>query len=83
MLSQSEADYLLALPKVTKNGKIAIDLSKERNSVILISHQDTDWEFLIQITNSQKKKFKIKCKSYQFKYPKGIILMHHSAAALP
>ena len=45
MLTNQEADYLLKLDKVLSNPSQTIDLSKKKNRIELISHQDSDYDF--------------------------------------
>ena len=54
MLTNQEAKYLLDLEKVLTNPNQTIDLSKKKNRLELISHQDSDYEFWVEITTNQK-----------------------------
>ncbi|GGW24519.1 DUF6978 family protein [Arenibacter certesii] len=54
MLTNQEAKYLLDLEKVLSNPNQTIDLSKRKNRLGLISHQDYDYEFWVEITTNQK-----------------------------
>ncbi len=54
MLTNQEAKYLLDLEKVLIDPNQTIDLSKKKNRLELISHQDTDHEFWVEITTNQK-----------------------------
>jgi hypothetical protein len=54
MLTNQEAKYLLDLEKVLSNPNQTIDLSKKKNRLELISHQDSDYEFWVEITTNQK-----------------------------
>ncbi len=54
MLTNQEAKYLLNLEKVLTNPNQTIDLSKKKNRLELISHQDSDHEFWVEITTNQK-----------------------------
>ncbi|UAM96840.1 hypothetical protein K8354_10925 [Polaribacter litorisediminis] len=54
MLTNQEAKYLLGLEKVLTNPNHTIDLSKKKNRLELISHQDSDYEFRVEITTNQK-----------------------------
>lgn len=59
MITQVLAKYLLDLPKEITKGDTNIDLLAERIRLILVSPEDDDWEFLVEITNNKKKTFKI------------------------
>jgi hypothetical protein len=54
MLTNQEAKYLLELEKVLLNPNQTIDLSKKKNRLELISHQDSDYDFWVEITTNQK-----------------------------
>ncbi|AUC85701.1 hypothetical protein CW731_10570 [Polaribacter sp. ALD11] len=54
MLSNQEAQYLLNLEKSLSKPNQTIDLSKKKNRIELISHQDSDYEFWLEITTNQK-----------------------------
>ncbi|MGK0325537.1 MAG: hypothetical protein ACJA1D_000878 [Polaribacter sp.] len=54
MLSNQEAQYLLELEKTLSKPNQTIDLSKKKNRIELISHQDSDYEFWLEITTNQK-----------------------------
>ncbi|WP_040254882.1 DUF6978 family protein [Psychroserpens mesophilus] len=54
MLTNQEAKYLLDLEKVLIDPNQTIDLSKKKNRLELISHQDSDYEFWVEITTNQK-----------------------------
>ncbi len=54
MLTNQEAKYLLELEKVLRDPNQVIDLSKKKNRLDLISHQDSDYEFWVEITTNQK-----------------------------
>lgn len=54
MLTNQEAKYLLDLEKVLINPNQTVDLSKKKNRLELISHQDSDYEFWVEITINQK-----------------------------
>ena len=54
MLTNQEAKYLLDLEKVLINPNQTVDLSKKKNRLELISHQDSDYEFWVEITTNQK-----------------------------
>lgn len=54
MLTNEEAKYLLELEKVLVNPNQTIDLKNKKNRIELISHQDSDYAFWIEITTNQK-----------------------------
>lgn len=54
MLTNQEAKYLLELEKVLIYPNQTIDLSKKKNRLELISHQDPDYDFRVEITTNQK-----------------------------
>ncbi|MCR5862180.1 hypothetical protein LRS05_08500 [Flavobacterium sp. J372] len=54
MLTNEEVSYLLSLNKVLKDPEFIIDLGQKKNKVELISHEDTEVEFLIEITSNKK-----------------------------
>lgn len=59
MITQALAKYLLELPKEIIKGDTNIDLLAEKIRLNLVSPEDNDWEFLIEISNSKKKTFRI------------------------
>lgn len=54
MLTNEESEYLLQLEKTLLNPNQVIDLSEKRHTVELISHQDTDYRFRIDILTNKK-----------------------------
>jgi len=54
MLTNDEAEYLLALDKSLSNPNQIIDLRNKKNRLELISHQDPDYNFWMEITSNQK-----------------------------
>lgn len=54
MLTNQEAKYLLDLEKVLVNPSQTIDLKNKKNRIELISHQDPDYNFWVEITTNQK-----------------------------
>jgi len=54
MLTNQEAKYLLDLEKVLSDPNQTIDLSQKKNRLELISHQDPDYNFRVEITTNQK-----------------------------
>lgn len=54
MLTNQEANYLLNLEKVLVDPNQTVDLSKKKNRLELISYQDSDYEFWLEITTNQK-----------------------------
>jgi len=54
MLTNQEAEYLLGLEKVLMDPNQSIDLSKKKNRLELISHQDSDYQFWVELTTNQK-----------------------------
>jgi hypothetical protein len=59
MLTKAQVDYLLQLPKVFNDKDPTIDLVKEKNRLNLISPDDNEWKFLVEITSNKKISFKI------------------------
>lgn len=54
MLTNEEANYLLSLEKVLSDPNQIIDLKNKKNRLDLISHQDNDYNFWVEITSNQK-----------------------------
>lgn len=54
MLTNEEADYLLKLEKHLDDPNQEIDLRNKKNRLELISHQDRDYNFWVEITSNQK-----------------------------
>lgn len=54
MLTNKEAEYLIELEKVLVNPNQIIDLKYKKNRIELISHQDSDYNFWIELTSNQK-----------------------------
>lgn len=54
MLTNKEAKYLLELEKVLNDPNQTVDLSKKKNRLELISHEDSDYQFWVEITTNQK-----------------------------
>lgn len=54
MLTNQEAIYLLGLEKVLVDPNQTVDLKNKKNRIELISHQDTDYSFWVEITTNQK-----------------------------
>ncbi|WP_035670022.1 hypothetical protein [Flavobacterium sp. 83] len=54
MFTNQEAEYLLNLEKVLVNPYQTIDLKNKKNRIELISNQDSDYAFWIEITTNQK-----------------------------
>lgn len=54
MFTNQEAEYLLDLEKVLVNPCQTIDLKNKKNRIELISNQDSDYAFWIEITTNQK-----------------------------
>lgn len=54
MLTNQEAEYLLKLEKHLDDPNQEIDLRNKKNRLELISHQDRDYEFWVEITSNQK-----------------------------
>lgn len=54
MLTNQEAKYLLELEKTLENPKQVVDLRNKSNTLELISHQDSDYKFRIDITTNHK-----------------------------
>lgn len=54
MLTNQEAEYLLSLEKILADPNQIIDLSKKKNRLELISNEDSNYEFWLEITTNQK-----------------------------
>ncbi|GAB3711606.1 DUF6978 family protein [Flavobacterium koreense] len=54
MLTNEEAKYLLKLEKVLFDPNQVIDLRNKKNRLDLISHQDNDYKFWLEITSNSK-----------------------------
>jgi len=54
MLTNKEVKNLLELDKILLHPNKVIDLKKEKNKIELISQQDTQRKFLVEITSSKK-----------------------------
>lgn len=54
MLTNEEAKYLLGLDKVLSDPNQIVDLCNKKNRLDLLSHQDSEWNFWIEITTNQK-----------------------------
>lgn len=59
MITQEQAKYLLGLPKEITKGGSNLSLVDEKIRLILVSPDDDEWEFLVDISNNKKKAFKI------------------------
>lgn len=59
MLTNEEAKNLLNIEKEFADSKQEIDLAKDKNKIELISPEDSEYKFLLQITKSQKISFKV------------------------
>lgn len=59
MITQTQAKYLIELPKEIRKGSNTLNLSDDKIRIILSSPDDDEWEFLVDITNNKKKAFKI------------------------
>lgn len=54
MLTNQEAKYLLDLDKVLNDPHQTVDLSKKKNRLELISHEDSNYQFWVEITTNKK-----------------------------
>lgn len=54
MLTNQEAKYLLELEKVLVDPTQKVDFRNKKNRLDLISHQDSDYNFWIEMTSNQK-----------------------------
>lgn len=54
MLTNEEAEYLLNLNKSLSNPNQIIDLNNKKNRLDLFSHQDSEYNFWVEITSNQK-----------------------------
>lgn len=54
MLTNQEAKYLLELEKIPIDPRQTIDLKNKKNRIELISLQDSDYEFWVEISTNQK-----------------------------
>lgn len=59
MITQAQAKYLLELPKEIIKGGDSLNLADDKIRLTLVSPDDDEWEFLIDISNNKKKTFKI------------------------
>lgn len=60
MFTRTQVEYLLRLPKELENkGQLVVDLAKNKNRFHLVSPDDDDWEFLVDITNNKRISFRI------------------------
>jgi hypothetical protein len=59
MITQVQAAYLLALPKEFNPKVPTVNLADEKIKWNLVSPDDSEWEFLVEINNSRKKSFRI------------------------
>lgn len=54
MLTNEEAEYLLKLEKTLFNPNQNIDLGTKKNRLELVSHEDSEYNFWLEITSNQK-----------------------------
>ena len=54
MLTNEEAMYLIGLPKLLKDSDLVIDLGHKKNRIELISPDDPEQEFFIELTSNSK-----------------------------
>lgn len=54
MLTKEDADYLLGLDKTLSNPNQIVDLRNKKNRLDLISHEDSEYKFWLEITTNQK-----------------------------
>lgn len=54
MLTNQEADYLLKLEKSLSSPNKIVDLNIKTNTLDLISHEDSDYNFRLDITSNRK-----------------------------
>ena len=54
MLTNEEAKYLLGLDKVLSDPNQIVDLGNKKNRLHLHSHEDSEYNFWIEITTNQK-----------------------------
>lgn len=54
MLTNEEAEYLLDLDKSLSDPNQVVDLSNKKNRLDLLSHQDSEYNFRVEITSNQK-----------------------------
>lgn len=54
MLTNEEAEYLLNLDKSLSDPNQVIDLGSKKNRLDLLSHQDSEHSFWVEITSNQK-----------------------------
>jgi hypothetical protein len=72
MFTQEQADYLLALQKETDKG-LVVDLSLPKIRFALKSPDDDEWEFIVDISNSRKKIFKISLHHMETRAKEGLL----------
>jgi hypothetical protein len=73
MLNQEQAKYLLELKKSFKSKPSVVDLRSDKIRIELVSPDDLEWEFLVDITSSRKKSFKISLHHMETKSKQGIL----------
>lgn len=54
MLTNEEARYLIALPKLLKDSDFVVDLGHKKNRIELISPDEPEQEFFIELTSNSK-----------------------------
>lgn len=54
MLTNEEAEYLLGLDKSLSDPNQVVDLGIKKNRLELLSHEDTEHQFWVEITSNQK-----------------------------
>ncbi|MFC5412758.1 DUF6978 family protein [Larkinella bovis] len=73
LLTQSQADYLLALPKEVKNEGKMIDLSENKIVLDLVSPEDDEWKFSFHIFSSTKISFRINLHHQEARSKTGLL----------
>ncbi|RFM25704.1 DUF6978 family protein [Deminuibacter soli] len=72
-MEQYLADYLLKLPKQLASSSSTINPRDEKIRLQLISPDDDQWRFIVDITNNQKKVFKISLHHQEDTMKSGLI----------
>lgn len=58
MFTNEEAQYLISLEKVLKDPLLEVDLTQKKNRIYLISPNERNYEFFIEVTANHKISFK-------------------------
>jgi hypothetical protein len=58
LFTNEEAQYLISLEKVLKDPLLEVDLTQKKNRIYLISPNERNYEFFIEVTANHKISFK-------------------------